>query len=161
MSNRRLSIDQPVETDRILNMATYDKVSESLSFIRTKTQSCPKIGIICGSGLGGIGDLVTDPISISYKEIPGFHVSAVSGHKSQLLVGKLAGVEVVCMQGRFHGYEGIPFSECAFPIRVMKLMGVEIMIVTNAAGGLNSEFKLGDFMVLQDHLRKVLKKVDF
>jgi len=133
-------------------MATFDKVSKALEYVRTKTDISPKIGIVCGSGLGGIGDLVVDPIQLSYKDIPGFHATKVAGHKGQLLVGKLAGVDVVLMQGRFHGYEGIPLSECAFPIRVMKLMGIEKLIVTNAAGGLNQSFKLGDFMVLQDHL---------
>jgi len=133
-------------------MASFDLCSKALEYIRTKTDTTPKIGIICGSGLGGIGDLVVDPVQLSYKEIPGFHASSVAGHKGQLLVGKLAGIDVVLMQGRFHGYEGIPFSECAFPIRVMKLMGIEKLIVTNAAGGLNQDFKLGDFMVLQDHL---------
>jgi len=135
-----------------IEMASFDQCSKALDYIRTKTSISPKIGIVCGSGLGGIGDLVVDPIQFPYKEIPGFHESSVSGHKSRLLVGKLAGIDVVLMQGRFHGYEGIPYSQCAFPIRVMKLMGIEKLIVTNAAGGLNKNFKLGDFMVLNDHL---------
>lgn len=132
--------------------ASYEKCETALQYIRTKTESRPEIGIVCGSGLGGIGDLVVDPVKIPYGDIPGFHSSSVQGHAGQLVIGKINGVEVVLMQGRVHGYEGIPFSDCAFPIRVMKLMGVDKCIITNAAGGLNANFKLGDFMILRDHL---------
>jgi len=132
--------------------ASYEDCEALVKIIREKTQIIPKIGIVCGSGLGGIGDIVTDPVSFSYSDLPGFHVSAVPGHKSRLLLGQIAGVNVVCMQGRFHGYEGIAYNKCAFPIRVMKLLGIEFAIVTNAAGGLDRSYKLGDFMVLKDHL---------
>lgn len=132
--------------------ASYEECESIVKIIREKTDLVPKIGIVCGSGLGGIGDIVEDPVSFSYADLPGFHVSAVAGHKSRLLLGKISGVTVVCMQGRFHGYEGIAYNKCAFPIRVMKLLGIEIAIVTNAAGGLDRSYKLGDFMVLKDHL---------
>lgn len=132
--------------------ASYEKITTALEHIRTKTDACPKIGIVCGSGLGGIGELVTDSVAIPYKDIPGFHASSVRGHKGQLLVGKMNGVQVVCMQGRVHGYEGIPFSKVAFPIRVMKMMGVETLLTTAAAGAVNQSYKLGDFMILRDHL---------
>jgi len=99
-----------------------------------------------------IGELVADPVKIPYGEIPGFHVSSVAGHAGQLLVGKINDIDVVLMQGRVHGYEGISFSKCAFPIRVMKLMGVDKCVITNAAGGINENFQLGDFMILRDHL---------
>jgi len=133
-------------------MDGYSQVQEAVAKIRTVSSMKPTIGIICGSGLGGIGDLVKDAAVIKYGDIPGFHKSSVVGHKGQLLLGQLNGINVVCMQGRVHGYEGIPFTKCAFPVRVFKLLGVKTMIVTNAAGGLNSTFKLGDFMILQDHL---------
>jgi len=131
---------------------TYESVLISVEYVRTKSSQAPKIGIICGSGLGGIGEKITDKTVIPYRDIPGFASSEVVGHKSQLLLGKLNGVNVVCMQGRIHGYEGIPYSKCAFPIRVMKLLGAEKLIVTAAAGSVNPDYKVGDFMILKDHL---------
>jgi len=133
-------------------MATYENVSAAVTYIRTKTDATPKFGIICGSGLGGIGDIIENATAISYADIPGFHSSTVVGHKGQLLFGQLNGVTVICMQGRVHGYEGLSFTAVSFPIRVMKLIGVEKLIVTNAAGGLNDTYGLGDFMLIQDHL---------
>ena len=132
--------------------ASYTECEAIVNIIRAKTDLIPKIGIVCGSGLGGIGDIVENPVSFSYSDLPGFHVSHVPGHKSRLLLGKISNVNVVCMQGRFHGYEGIPYNKCAFPIRVMKLLGIEYIIVTNAAGGLDRSYNLGDFMILKDHL---------
>jgi len=132
--------------------ANYESVKIAVDYIRTRSTLCPKFGIVCGSGLGGIGNLVTNSVTIKYSEIPGFHVSTVKGHKGQMLLGKLNGVDVCCLQGRVHGYEGIPFSKVAFPIRCMKLLGVETLLTTAAAGALNLEYKLGDFMILQDHL---------
>lgn len=132
--------------------ANYEDCSVAYNIIRRKTTLAPKVGIVCGSGLGSIGDIVENGVDIGYAELPGFHVSHVPGHKSKLLLGQINGIDVVCMQGRFHGYEGISYSKCAFPIRVMKLLGVEKLIVTNAAGGLNKSFELGDFMILRDHL---------
>lgn len=132
--------------------ASYEECQGIVDIIRKRTDLTPKIGIVCGSGLGGIGDTVKNPVSFSYSDLPGFHVSAVAGHKSRLLLGQISDVDVVCMQGRFHGYEGISYNKCAFPIRVMKLLGVQVVIVTNAAGGLDRSYNLGDFMVLKDHL---------
>ena len=145
--------------------ATHEKCLESLKIIRAQTQMQPKIGIVCGSGLGKIGDIITDSISFNYQDLPGFHVSKVAGHKSKLILGKLnnsdinnnnSNIEVVCMQGRFHGYEGIGYDACAFPIRVMKLLGIKYLIVTNAAGAVNTNYKEGDFMILKDHLPMAL-----
>lgn len=133
-------------------VASYEDCEAVLKIIREKTDLSPKVGIVCGSGLGSIGDIVETPIAFSYKDLPGFHVSSVAGHKSRLLLGQINGVDVVCMQGRFHGYEGIPYNTCAFPIRVMKLLGIQYCIVTNAAGGIDRSYNLGDFMVLQDSL---------
>ena len=135
-----------------MTAASYENCEKILNIIREKTNKAPKIGIVCGSGLGKIGEFITDAVYFSYADLPGFHVSKVAGHKSRLILGKLNGVEVVCMQGRFHGYEGIPYNTCAFPIRVMKLLGVEYCLVTNAAGAINKNYKLGDFMILKDHL---------
>lgn len=132
--------------------ATFENCEKVVSIIRQKTSQTAKIGIVCGSGLGGIGEIIENPIYFPYAELPGFHVSEVAGHKSRLVLGKINGVNVCCMQGRFHGYEGISYNACAFPIRVMKLLGIESIIVTNAAGGINRDYKLGDFMILRDHL---------
>lgn len=131
---------------------TFENVEKSYQVIRNKTDLQPKIGIICGSGLGKIGDHIENPIVFPYADLPGFHVSEVAGHKSRLLLGQLNGVNVVCMQGRFHGYEGIKNNACAFPIRCMKLLGVEKIIITHAAGGVKPKYKVGDFMVIKDHL---------
>merc|ERR1711935_40724 len=127
-------------------------VEEAFEFLKAKTSSRPKIGIVCGSGLSGLGEKITDKLSIDYKDIPNFPVSTVQGHKGCLVFGKLGGKEVICMQGRFHLYEGWEPKACTIPIRVMKLFGVEKLILTNAAGGLNAEYKVGDFMILKDHL---------
>jgi len=135
---------------------SFENVQKAVEYIRNKTDQVSKVGIICGSGLGGIGEMVTDKIIIPYKEIPGFASSEVVGHKSQLLIGKLNGVNVVCMQGRIHGYEGIPYSKCAFPIRVMHGLGARKMVITGAAGGLNPDYKVGDFMIIKDHLSLAL-----
>lgn len=131
---------------------TYDNILKPYNVIRSKTLMTPKIGIICGSGLGKIAHQITDSIFFHYSELPGFVTSQVVGHNSRLILGKLNGVEVICMQGRFHGYEGIKHNAVCFPIRVMKLLGVETLIITHAAGGIDRNFKTGDFMIVKDHL---------
>jgi len=115
-------------------------------------QTRPKIGVVCGSGLGGFADTLSDVARFDYKDIPHCPVSTVEGHKGCLVFGRVSGKDVVCMQGRFHLYEGYPASACAFLIRVMKLFGVERLVLTNAAGGLNQQYRLGDFMIIKDHL---------
>lgn len=134
--------------------ASYEKVEVAVEFIKSEVGNfqTPRIGIICGSGLGGIGEKVTEPKSVAYEKIPGFIKPTVAGHKGQLLFGLIKSVPVVCMQGRFHGYEGIPYGKCAFPVRVMRLLGAEFMIVTSAAGGINPSFQLGDFMIHRDYM---------
>uniref|UniRef100_H2YNQ7 Purine nucleoside phosphorylase n=1 Tax=Ciona savignyi TaxID=51511 RepID=H2YNQ7_CIOSA len=112
----------------------------------------PKIGVICGSGLSGLGELVENKIIIKYTDIPSFVESTVPGHKGQMLFGQINGKDVVCMQGRFHPYEGYPAWVVGFPLRVMKLLGVDTVLATNAAGGINPDFKVGDFMVIKDHI---------
>jgi len=133
----------------------HETISICSNYILSKTKHRPKIGIICGSGLdyiGGLADLVQKPDIFPYKEIPGFPQSTVAGHVGRLLIGELSGVEVVVMQGRFHSYEGYPLWKTAMPVRVMRLLGVEHLIATNAGGGLNAAFNVGDMMVLKDHI---------
>ncbi|KAG8231582.1 hypothetical protein J437_LFUL011578 [Ladona fulva] len=112
----------------------------------------PQIGIICGSGLGSLADMVEGKISIPYENIPHFPVSTVAGHAGRLVFGHLRGVPVVCLQGRFHPFEGYPVWMCSMPVRVMKLMGATHLIATNAAGGLNRDFNVGDIMIMKDHI---------
>merc|ERR1712212_525475 len=131
---------------------SYEVISECSDYIKTRTKHRPKIGIICGSGLGGLADLAKDADIFPYSEIPGFPQSTVAGHVGRLLLGELDGVAVVIMQGRFHSYEGYELWKTAMPVRVMKLLGVEQLLVTNAGGGLNAAFNVGDLMVLKDHI---------
>lgn len=130
----------------------YEEILESADFVLNKTKHRPKIGIICGSGLGGLAAQLEDSDEMPYEAIPNFPVSTVEGHAGKMILGLLNGVPVTCMQGRFHAYEGYPLWKCAMPVRVMKLMGVEQIIVTNAAGGLNKDYSVGDIMIIKDHV---------
>ncbi|MGL5314466.1 MAG: purine-nucleoside phosphorylase [Peptostreptococcaceae bacterium] len=130
----------------------YEKILESVNYIKTKTNTVPQIGLILGSGLGVLADEIENPVVISYDEIPNFPVSTVEGHKGQLVIGQLQGKDVIAMQGRFHYYEGYAMQDTTFPVRVMKALGVETVFVTNAAGGANKEFKPGDLMIITDHI---------
>lgn len=131
---------------------TYEDIKLIADFLFEKTKQRPTIGIICGSGLGGLADMITEREMFPYTKIPGFPVSTVAGHAGRLVFGKLKGKTVVCMQGRFHPYEGHPMIKCAMPVRVMSLMGVKWLVVTNAAGGLNRDYNVGDIMVIKDHI---------
>jgi len=130
----------------------YQQISEAAQYLKTKYANTPKIGLILGSGLGVLGEEVENATRIPYEEIPNFPVSTVEGHAGQLVFGTINGVEVVVMQGRFHFYEGYSMDKVTFPVRVMKEIGVEQIIVTNAAGGVNTEFKPGDLMIISDHI---------
>lgn len=110
------------------------------------------MGIICGSGLGGLANLIEESTTIDYKDIPHFPVSTVAGHSGALVLGHLQSASVVCMKGRIHAYEGYSLSRCTIPIRVMKLLGIETLIVTNAAGGLNRAYSVSDIMLIKDHI---------
>lgn len=127
----------------------YNKAAD---YIKLKVTAQPKIGIILGSGLGGLADIVENAQAIDYADIPGFSHSTAPGHKGRLVFGELSGKSVVCMQGRFHFYEGYSMSEVVFPVRVMKKLGVELLIVTNAAGGINFDYNVGDLMIIKDHI---------
>ncbi|MEY8415223.1 purine-nucleoside phosphorylase [Tissierella praeacuta] len=128
------------------------KVKEAVDFIVSKTDYLPKIGLVLGSGLGSLADKIQNPIIIKYDEIPGFPKSTVEGHAGQLVIGELSNKIVVAMQGRFHFYEGYNLKDVTFPIRVMIQLGIESLIVTNAAGGVNTEFIPGDLMIINDHI---------
>lgn len=130
----------------------YEKALESKNYIASKVATLPTIGLILGSGLGVLADKINNPVVIPYEEIPYFPVSTVEGHAGQLVIGELQGKTVVAMQGRFHFYEGYTMQQVTFPVRVMKLLGVEKMIVTNAAGGINETFLPGTLMLLTDQI---------
>lgn len=131
---------------------TYESIQNMTSYLLKRTKHRPLVGVICGSGMGGLADMLEDKESFPYREIPGFPTSTVAGHKGRLVFGVLKGVVTVCMQGRFHVYEGYSLWKCAMPVRVMKLIGVKTLIVTNAAGGLNPNFHVGDIMIIKDHI---------
>ncbi len=128
------------------------KIKEAVDFIESKIRSTPLVGIILGSGLGDLGEHIKAETIIPYKDIPQFPVSTVNGHKGRLLFGKLNGVNVVAMQGRFHYYEGYSMKEVTFPVRVLKLLGIEYLFVFNASGGVNPNFEVGDLMFITDHI---------
>ncbi|MCT4779753.1 MULTISPECIES: purine-nucleoside phosphorylase [Exiguobacterium] len=126
--------------------------NETRSYLESKMQAKPEIGLILGSGLGVLADDIENPIAIPYSDIPNFPVSTVEGHAGQLVFGTLEGKQVVAMQGRFHFYEGYSMEMVTFPVRVMKAIGVETLIVTNAAGACNEAFEPGDLMLITDHI---------
>ncbi|RWS24202.1 Purine nucleoside phosphorylase-like protein [Leptotrombidium deliense] len=130
----------------------YEKVEEISNYLLERTKHRPKLGIICGSGLGGLADRLDEKDVFAYETIPHFPVSTVVGHSGCLVFGSIKGVSAVCMKGRFHPYEGYAAWKCAMPVRVMKLLGVNTLIVTNAAGGINATFGVGDIMVIRDHI---------
>jgi purine-nucleoside phosphorylase len=123
--------------------------------IRKLTQLQPKVGLVLGSGLNPLAETVEDGVRIPYAEIPHFPVATVQGHVGQLIVGQLEGRPVVVMQGRAHYYEGYSMAEIGFPVRMMQVLGIESLIVTNAAGGLNPEFQAGDVMLITDHINLI------
>ena len=130
----------------------YDKVKETADYIRKKLSEIPKTAIILGSGLGGLVDFMEEKTVIPYKEIPNFPKSSVAGHAGNFVVGKIEGKLVAAMQGRFHYYEGFTARELCYPLYVMKLLGIENLIVTNAAGGVNRDFKPGDLMIIDNYI---------
>ena len=132
-----------------------EKIQNASGFLKQKYANTPKIGLILGSGLGVLADEIENPVKIPYNEIPDFPISTVEGHAGQLVFGVLSGVEVVAMQGRFHFYEGYSMEKVTFPVRVMKELGVDMLIVTNAAGGVNESFSAGDLMIISDHINNM------
>ncbi len=131
---------------------TYSDYEETAHFIAQQINIQPKIGIILGSGLGPLADSVENPTIIPTSELPHWPKSTVHGHKGRLVIGHIEDQPVLVMQGRVHYYEGYSMQQVTFPIRVMQLMGIETLIVTNAAGGLNTSFSAGDLMLIEDHI---------
>lgn len=129
-----------------------EKINQTADYLRSKVADMPEIAIILGTGLGSLVDHITDKLYIPYKEIPNFPVSTVEGHSGNLIFGMLGGKRVMAMQGRFHYYEGYDMKQVTFPVRVMQVLGVRTLLVSNAAGGMNKEFKVGDVMVITDHI---------
>ncbi|XP_046881492.1 purine nucleoside phosphorylase 4a [Hypomesus transpacificus] len=131
---------------------SHDDYQKTADWLLSQTQHRPKVAIICGSGLGMLADGLKCQDSFPYADIPGFPQSTVQGHAGRLVFGELKGKTCVCMQGRFHMYEGHSLSKTTFPVRVFKLLGVETLIVTNAAGSLADSYNTGDIMIIKDHI---------
>ena len=133
---------------------TMDNLKESSGYIKSRLGGRNvEVAIVLGSGLGGLGDEVKDSVIIDYRDIPHFPVSTVQGHKGRLIIGELEGRCVMCMQGRFHFYEGYSMEECVYPIRTMYMLGVKSLILTNAAGCVNRSWNVGDLMMITDHIK--------
>jgi len=130
----------------------WNKVQETVNYLQLKGFSNPDFGIILGTGLGNLVNDISIEVKIPYEDIPNFPVSTVTGHSGKLIFGTLGGKKVVAMQGRFHYYEGWSIHEATFPVRVMKFLGAENLIVSNASGGVNPSFKVGDIMIINDHI---------
>lgn len=130
----------------------YDKITESAAAIRSRFPAMPTVGIILGSGLGGIAASISEAVVIPYAEIPHFARSTATGHAGQLVCGRLDGVPVMVMEGRMHAYEGYPLAQITFPVRVLERLGATLLIVTNACGGLNPHYRTGDVMIIDDHI---------
>jgi purine-nucleoside phosphorylase len=128
------------------------QIDESAAYVRERWNSRPRCGIILGSGLGSVGEAIELDMAIDYGDVPNFLKSTAIGHRGRLLCGKLGGVPVIAMQGRFHCYEGYSAERATFPVRVMTALGIELLIVSNAAGALNPNFACGDVMVIDDHI---------
>ncbi len=131
------------------------QMQDAVNFIRSHTASTPSVGIILGTGLGGLVEEIETEIVLEYKDIPHFPISTVESHKGKLIFGKLGGKSVVAMQGRFHFYEGYTLKQVTFPVRVMHALGVRSLLISNAAGGMNPTFRRGDIMVIYDHINLI------
>ena len=131
---------------------TNEQYQEAAAFIAARITGNPETAIILGSGLGSLADRIEDATIIPYAEIPHFMHSTATGHKGNFICGRLGGKQVLAMQGRFHYYEGYTMQQVTFPVRVMKLLGVKNLLVSNAAGGINNTFKVGDLMIIRDHI---------
>ncbi|MDR1553909.1 MAG: purine-nucleoside phosphorylase [Prevotellaceae bacterium] len=129
-----------------------ESIKEAANFICNKVKTKPETGIILGTGLGGLVKKINNQEALEYKDIPNFPVSTVEGHSGRLIFGELGGKNVMAMQGRFHFYEGYDMKQVTFPVRVMKELGIKYLFVSNASGGVNPDFEIGDLMILRDHI---------
>lgn len=132
-----------------------EKIKSTVSFIQNKTNFYPEVGIILGTGLGGLVKDIKIEHSLDYDSIPEFPVSTVDGHHGRLIFGELGGKKIVAMQGRFHFYEGYPMEMVIFPVRVMKFLGIKTLFVSNASGGVNPDYEIGDLMIQNDHINLI------
>ena len=130
----------------------YEKIQETASWLKARMSTSPTTAIILGTGLGQLASEITDSYEFAYKDIPNFPVSTVEGHAGKLIFGKLGGKDIMAMEGRFHFYEGYNMKEVTFPIRVMYELGIKTLFVSNASGGMNPSFKIGDLMIIDDHI---------
>ena len=130
----------------------YEKIQETASWLKARMTTSPTTAIVLGTGLGQLASEISDTYEFAYQDIPNFPVSTVEGHSGKLIFGKLGGVDVMAMQGRFHFYEGYSMKEVTFPVRVMYELGIKTLFVSNAAGGMNPSFKIGDLMIITDHI---------
>ena len=137
------------------NFVTLEQIDEAVDAVRNRSSYRPRVGLILGSGLNSLADSVSKPDIIPYNELPNWPISTVHGHAGRLVIGELEGQPVLVMQGRVHFYEGYSMSQVTLPVRVMLRLGLEMMIVTNAAGGVNPEFAPGDVMLITDHLNLI------
>jgi len=131
---------------------TYDVMAAAAEALRAKISKAPEVGLILGSGLGGLADEISNPVYVPYDTLEGFPVSTVEGHAGRFVIGEFEGRSVIAMQGRFHYYEGYDIGAVAMPVYVMKLLGVTHLLLTNAAGGVNTGYEPGDLMLIEDHL---------
>ena len=132
---------------------TYEYFKKSADFLLEQIDETPEIAIVLGSCMGPFAEEIENPVVIDYKDIPNFLISTVDSHAGKLIFGTVAGKKVVCMSGRFHSYEGYDFEQLVIPVRVMKLLGVKTLILTNAAGAVNTSYRPGDVMLISDHLK--------
>lgn len=132
-----------------------EKIKSTVSYIQDKTKFNPEVGIILGTGLGGLVKEIKIEHSLDYDSIPDFPVSTVDGHRGRLIFGELGGKKIVAMQGRFHFYEGYPMEMVTFPVRVLKFLGIKTLFVSNASGGVNPDYEIGDLMIINDHINLI------
>lgn len=135
-----------------VNSGLYERIQQIAQFLKMEFQSKPKVALILGTGMSGLVDLIKDKKEIAYKDIPNFPVSTVESHKGELVFGKIQETEVIVFAGRFHYYEGYDFDDVTFGVRVSRALGAEVLITTNAAGGMNNQFDKGDIMIVTDHI---------
>lgn len=130
----------------------YEKLNKAVQYIQSINKTSPKIGLILGSGLGVFVENIEEPTIIPYNDIPFFKKTTVEGHEGRFILGKVKGVEVAVLQGRLHAYEGLPMEEVVFPVRLLSLLGIKTLVLTNAAGGVNLNYSPGDLVIIEDHI---------
>lgn len=133
-------------------LSIYQKIREAVETIQSRTHLRPQIGVILGSGLGSVSNSLTDSLTIPYTEIPYFHGTSIEGHAGKMILGNFQGIPAVFLQGRFHRYEGYPMTDVVFPTRTICGLGIHTLVLTNAAGGVNTRYRPGDIMLIEDHL---------